>query len=188
MTRPAKWLRLLGFARGSLSRRSDWAQRMLFAGAVLATLLVIPVAADAAGSVPPERATDRSQTVVTFTEDAYAPVFSSEYATTQGIKVKASWQAPGGAARSGEVEVSTDVKAGDKITIWTDPVGNVVDGPTASTRHVVDMFLTAAAAVAGWLGGVVLCYLIISWLLFHRRVMSWDAEWERADREWRQTA
>ncbi|MEV4313508.1 hypothetical protein [Actinocrispum sp. NPDC049592] len=48
--RPLRWLRLLGFARGPLRRRSDRAQKTLFAATTLMACLAIPVAADTAGA------------------------------------------------------------------------------------------------------------------------------------------
>ncbi|RSM85210.1 hypothetical protein DMH04_18095 [Kibdelosporangium aridum] len=187
MTRLVKWMRLLGFARGSLSRRSDRAQRMVFAGAVVASLLAIPVAADAAGGVASEPAVATFQTVAVLSEDANVPISYSEYGPVDGTKVKAKWPTPNGGSRSGDISVTANLKAGDRVPIWTDQAGNPVDGPEISTGHLMHVLFVGVLAVLGWLAGVLVCYLLVAWLLFRRRVSAWDDAWERADQDWRRT-
>ncbi|MCE7004627.1 hypothetical protein LWC34_17610 [Kibdelosporangium philippinense] len=187
MTRLVKWMRLLGFARGSLSRRSDRAQRMLLFGAVAAALLAIPVAADAAGSVAPESVAATHQTIAVLTEDAHVQMSYSEYGPVDGTKVKAKWPTPNGGSRSGDINVTANLKAGERVPIWTDQTGNPLDGPETSVGHVMHVLFVGAVTVLGWLVGVVVCYLLVAWLLLRRRVAAWDRAWARADQDWRRT-
>nr|WP_052477682.1 hypothetical protein [Kibdelosporangium sp. MJ126-NF4]CEL13289.1 proline rich protein (membrane protein) [Kibdelosporangium sp. MJ126-NF4]CTQ98980.1 proline rich protein (membrane protein) [Kibdelosporangium sp. MJ126-NF4] len=187
MTRLTKWLRLLGFARGPLSRRSDRAQRALVITTVVAALVAIPVAADAAGGVKADPVVATRQTTAILSEDAHIPTANSEYGPVDGTKVKAGWKTPQGTYRSGDVKVTVELKAGEAVPIWTDDAGNVVDGPRTSGQQVMQMIFAAGLAVLGWFAGVLVCYLLVAWLLFRRQVVKWADAWERADRDWRRT-
>jgi hypothetical protein len=52
-------------------------------------------------------------------------------------------------------------------------------------RLVGRVYLTAIWAGVGWVAGVLGVYLVLAWILRRRRIAAWDAEWERADCDWR---
>lgn len=174
-------LRLLGFARGPLQRRSDRAQKTLFAAAVLMAGLAVPVAADVAAP-----STTTQQTYAVLAADVQAPVSYGEYGTTGTTKAKATWQAPDGSPRSGEVEISGGGSAGQRVPIWTDAGGTPLDDSDRSMQWF-GWVLRPLLAVLAWLAGVLAFYLLTAWVLAQRRIASWDKEWERADQAWRQT-
>jgi hypothetical protein len=187
MTRPVRWLRLLGFARGPLSRRSDRAQKMLFTGAVIAACFAIPIGGDVADTVaanqPP---VDGYQTYAVLTQDAPVSVSYSEYGPTEGAHANANWQAPDGSARSGTIEVGAGAKAGQRIPIWTDTNGGPLTDFQPPGQRQTRVLLMALWAGIGWLVGVIVVYLLVAWILRRRRIAAWADEWERADRDWRQ--
>jgi hypothetical protein len=187
MIRPMRWLRLLGFARGPLSRRSDRAQKLLFTGAVVAACFAIPIASSmadtaAAGQEP----ADGYQTSAVLKQDAPAPLSYSEYGPIEGIRADATWQAPNGSPRSGTIDVEPGVKAGQQVTIWTDASGTPLADFQPPAQAQMRVFLAGLWAGAGWLLGVVVMYLVLAWVLRRRRIEAWADEWERADRDWRQ--
>lgn len=179
--RPVRWLRLLGFARGPLRRRSDRAQKTLFAASILMACLAIPVAADTAGPLHTSQ-----QTYAVLAQDVRAQVSYGDYGTADTTKAKATWQAPDGTARSGEVEITGSGSVGQRIPIWTDADGTPVGDTDRSTQWFGWALKLGFAALA-WLVGVLVVYLLVAWLLFQRRISSWDKEWARADHGRRRT-
>ena len=43
--------------------------------------------------------------------------------------VRARWQAPGGARRSGQILATTGLRAGSTVTIWTNSAGEIASPP-----------------------------------------------------------
>jgi hypothetical protein len=101
--------------------------------------------------------------------------------------VKASWQAPDGSSRTGTIEVDADARAGQRVPVWTDAKGTPVADFEPPAQLQMRVFLMALWAGIGWLVGVAVVYLLVAWLLRRRRIAAWADEWERVDRDWRQT-
>lgn len=99
-------------------------------------------------------------------------------------RVIASWTAPDGSARIGELAAPRPVEPGERFRIWTDDRGRVMPRPmdvsTAGT-HAVLAGLGTAAGVGMMIEGA---RRLVGWQLMVRRFRRWDQEWERAGQDW----
>jgi hypothetical protein len=98
--------------------------------------------------------------------------------------VTAKWTAPDGALRSGIVPVELNAKAGQRLTIWVTPAGELTP-PKLTNAALVDREVTAAIAV---LAGLALLLSMTAWavrvLANRRRIADWTKAWEAIGPRW----
>ena len=114
------------------------------------------------------------------------PFVISDYgmAVTELFPVTASWFAPDGTLRTGEVTAAGGGRAGDPIAVWIDQSGALTNPPTSTTAAAIS---TVSIATGIWLcwGSV----LLLMWLgLRHRldkeRTAGWDLDWKSVEPLW----
>jgi hypothetical protein len=98
--------------------------------------------------------------------------------------VTAKWTAPDGAHRSGIVPVGLNSKAGQRLTVWVTPAGELTP-PKLTNAAVVDREITVAIAV---LAGLALLLSMTGWavrvLANRRRIALWTKAWETIGPRW----
>jgi hypothetical protein len=98
--------------------------------------------------------------------------------------VPARWTAPDGRARTGRIQVGTDLAAGSTVRLWVDAAGSPTGLPPRPSALVADQVL--AAAVAPVALGIVLWWLAWAgrWVLDRRRLADWEAAWAAVGPRW----
>ncbi len=152
------------FSRNPLVRGTDRLEAVVMLLAVTVSLLTIPFAAAAGTAVHDSRShvyAHQAQThhPATATVIDHEGVIDSNTTATSApprtkITVPARWVV-NGIERSGEVNAKPGTKSGDRVGIWVDSAGQLVDEPAPPARAIADAALAAlglwlsVAAVAG---------------------------------------
>ncbi|ACV78382.1 Rv1733c family protein [Nakamurella multipartita] len=184
--RPAnRWPLALRVWGNPVARGADRAEALLIIGLTLIWLLSVPVIATVASaewtSVDARVAADQSADVAVVAVlqadappltagDAHAPSLTSPTAP-------AIWLGRDGQSAHGMVTVPAGARAGQRVTIWLDPAGAVVDRPMTTQ---VAAGLVVLAALGGWVGlGVV--FAGVWWtarvVLNRHRAQLWEQGW-----------
>ncbi|MCM1940307.1 hypothetical protein NC239_19050 [Streptomyces sp. G3] len=177
--------------RNPLRRRED----VLEAWILLFVWFVIAVAGPVAGVLAShaaahsaaERRVERHSATATLVSDASGNPLSTG---TAGGRVDAAvrWTAPDGTRHSGRIPVDEGMKAGSRVTVWTDSQNQLTTAPPSATQAGVDAafmgaassFAVVAAAAAGYYGARV--------VLNRRRRAAWAHEWEDVGSQWGRAA
>ncbi|WP_121714809.1 hypothetical protein [Streptomyces sp. E5N91] len=177
--------------RNPLRRRED----VLEAWILLIVWFVIAVAGPVAGVLAShaaahsaaERRVERHPATATLVSDASSNPLAT--GTTGGrVDVTVRWTAPDGTRHSGRIPVDEGMKAGSRVTVWTDSRNQLTTAPPSATQAGVDAafmgaassFAVVAAAAAGYYGARV--------VLNRRRRAAWAQEWEAVGSQWGRTA
>jgi len=111
------------------------------------------------------------------TKDATYDMVSAGTAVT-GVSAEATWTGRDAVAVSGRIDALPGARAGDRVVIWLDPAGQVVDAPPTTTDAAIQAVLTV---VGGWVL-LVLLLTAVWWMgrrrLDRRRWRAWAKEWE----------
>ena len=190
MTRIERLARKLGLDKNPLRRRTDRIAACLGAGLLAAFLVGAPLLAIAAAHVAghlgaAEQRAQRSWHQVSAVLLRNAPVpaaFAS--GLYGGTWVPARWTAPDGRVRTGELDVTSGLNAGQKVGIWVNQAG-LPTGPPLTHRAVVARTVLAAA-VAPIVLGIVLGFMagVGRWVFDRRRLAGWDAAWASVGPHW----
>jgi hypothetical protein len=190
MTRTQRLARRLGLDHNPLRRRTDRIAACLGAGLLTAFLIGAPLlsmaAAGWAGRVGAvEQRAQRTWHEVSAVLLRGAPV-PAMFAggLDSGTWVPAKWKAPDGRVRTGQIDVTGGMAAGQEVAIWVDPTG-VPTGPPLTGRAVVARTVLAAAGAPIALG-IVLAFLagVGRWVFDQRRLAGWDAGWASVGPHW----
>ncbi|MER7999905.1 hypothetical protein [Streptomyces sp. NPDC095613] len=105
-----------------------------------------------------------------------------------GVRVHASWRAPDGGARTGQVSAPLYTpRAGDRFTLWTDPQGRPVRAPmnVSSARfHAVMAGIGTVLLASGVIEGG---RRLVVWRLVQRRYRRLDQAWAQVGPDWGRT-
>jgi hypothetical protein len=188
------WLRRLGFSRNSMRRVSDRIESMALTVTVIVAVVALPIGMNIGQDVfrdesnsAAELATKGHETVAVLVESAPQGNVSpgEKQGTTTRPIVRAQWQAPDGADRTGLVETDFGAVKGDRVTVWTDHTGALTEAPATSLQIHVRAAVLGFLAGIGWLLGVLAVYGALRWLLDRRRLARWGEEWVMFERLWR---
>ncbi|MCE0762913.1 hypothetical protein LWC35_08295 [Pseudonocardia kujensis] len=163
--------------RRRTDRIEDVVAVLLCALGVVAVVLAGLVGTAAHGVVAAranQEAADRSRVVATVarpTDDA---------GTTGGVgpgtrRATATWTAPDGTGRVGEVTVPLNAEAGSAVPVWVDRAGAPAPPPTSPRAGVL-----VGAVAAGWVAIAGALLLLAAWrFVLGRTARRNDAEWTR---------
>jgi hypothetical protein len=180
------WTRLrrrLAADGNPLRRRADVAAAWLLPAAVVAFLVLSPLAvaaADAlahAGIAPAEQA-QRSwrQAPATTLAPAAGPVQPAQGSDSWTVWVPARWLVAG-QPHTGQVPVPAGTWAGRTVPVWLDPSGRV-QNPPLSAGAVRNRVLAAAGMALASLALMLATVAVAVWgALTRRRLASWDTAW-----------
>ncbi len=161
------------FCRNPLLRRTDRIEALLTLGALIVSLIAIPVAGVAGVVVYGARDTQYTREA----HQRHAVTATVTNAGTDGSAatvVQARWPVAAG-ERTGALVLTTAGKVGDGVKIWVDKNGNPAPAPTPTWRAASDAVATALAVVLTV--GLWLTFLVTS--MRSRLDRARDAQWER---------
>jgi hypothetical protein len=109
----------------------------------------------------------------------------ADYAAPLLVHTRATWTAPQGTRRVGEIPVLEGTRAGETVTIWVTRDGTRTTAPLgedAALRDAVGVALGAAVGVALAAFGL---HRGVCRVIGRRRDRQWDAEWATVEPVWR---
>ncbi|REE99409.1 Rv1733c family protein [Thermomonospora umbrina] len=183
-TRLGRLRRRLGFDRNAMRRPVDRFQWAVGVALASVFLLVAPVLMGWAwvwsydAGTRTERHEQQTRRQVTATVLGPAGTGGERYLHQT---VRASWRAPDGGVRTGEIPAWRDARAGARQRIWVERDGTVTVRPRHHSRTLVDSgyATTGAALVTGLpLLGV---YCLVRRRCDRVRDALWEADWARID-------
>jgi hypothetical protein len=167
-----------------LRRRIDRAEAFIFGGLLVAAVAVAPVAAVEVGhvaytdSLRVARMQERTGHETTARLLAVpATPSGGGYTITSLAPAKATWKAPSGATKTGDIQVPPAKVKGDTVPIWTDSAGNVVTPPATAEQAAGQGTFAAIMAVVLTLVTCSSAAGITRMILNRRRLAAWDADW-----------
>ncbi len=176
--------------RNPLRRTADRVEAAVLVILAVAFLAGAPLAALAGGSVAGglSRSTQRAESAwrpvqATLLQNAPKRVSAIGQGSPEA-QVRAQWQAPGGARRTGRVYAPGGARAGRTVTIWTDRLGHIVGYPLQHADVVIRSILAgllSAGVLAAVLAGI---WLVARLLLDRRRLAAWDIGWAASGPQW----
>lgn len=184
--------RRMGVDANPLRRGCDRAEAWLRLGLVLVFLIASPLAAFGLGHLTND-ASIRAARAEAANEHQVAAVLLHRvshnsddplYSTSELAWAQARWTAPDGRRRVGEVPAAVGSRAGRKVPIWVNDVGQLVYPPIGqgqiASRVIAVVALTPAILAiillgVGWL---------IRRLLDRRRLAGWATEWSAVEPLW----
>jgi hypothetical protein len=126
---------------------------------------------------------DWRQVPAVLTATAPSPA-NTGYAGGALSQVRATWTAPDGARRAGEVLADPGSRAGSKVLLWVNSAGTPT-GPPLLGHQVGEQAVLAAVVAAALLGMVLVCAgWVARRVLDGRRMAAWDAEWRVNGPRW----
>lgn len=98
--------------------------------------------------------------------------------------VRATWTAPDGVRRVGDVLADPGARAGSRVLVWVDSAGKLTGAPLLD-HQVAEQAALAAVVAAALLGMVLMAAgLGARWVLDTRRLAAWDTEWRVTGPRW----
>src|SRR5215469_8741462 len=182
--------RTRGCARNPLRRRIDDVEASIMTGVIVLFLVIAPLVcvvtgrlADSAG-LREQRSEQAWRPVPAVLEQSAAQGLAGQDAAWGAAWVKARWQAPDGAQKSGIIAVGLTAKAHQKVTIWVNQSGQVTH-PPLSHGEVLDGIANAAMATAA---GVAALFAIVAAAIRaainRRRLAEWTRDWDVVGPRW----
>lgn len=189
------WARLwhtVRHGRNPLARPSDRLEGTLIVLGLLLAVLAFPCAA-AVGSVVSAQQQEKSTQELQNRTSARAVLLENGPSmalagrggvSTDAAPTAATWTAPDGSVRTGDVPAMRGTLKGKSVEIWLDQQGNPVDEPLTQGQAVSR---GVGAGIGLWFGAVAL--LIIGYLVFRLiadrlRAERWQREWWLTEKRW----
>lgn len=177
--------------RNPLRRREDVLEAWILLIVWLVVALAGPVAgvmaAHASAHGAAQRRAERHSATATLVSDVSGSPLSTG---TAGGRIEATvrWTAPDGTRHSGKIPVDEAMKAGSRVTVWTDHRNQLTTAPPTTAQAGVDAafmgaassFAVVTAAAAGYYGARV--------VLNRRRRAAWEHEWQDIGSQWGRAA
>ncbi|MBO0816772.1 MAG: hypothetical protein J2P30_16735 [Actinobacteria bacterium] len=172
--------------RNPLRRRTDRVE-----AAITACLLALFLGGSSLGAVTAGRAMYRYASGVQHAQQvawqqSRAVLLASAPAGVPdgGIWLKARWNTPAGALRTGEILAPPGARAGTSITVWVDAAGRITDAPLRHFQVTDEAVLVAV--IAPFALGLVLLVAgsLARRMLDRRRLAAWEADWGATGPQW----
>jgi hypothetical protein len=184
--------RWLGFDRNPLRRTVDRAETAMRLTIVALIFTVVPAAAVLAGrwadhsALAQARAQNASTHVVSAKLLDPAPTVGAPdpYAGAEVAWVPASWVAPDGRTRSGDVLAPVGAKKGSTVPTYVDASGDFTDPPPGHTQVVGNVFMTVTLVGLSALALLLSAEAVGHQLLERLRMRAWDTGWRTVAPRW----
>ncbi len=182
------FLRLRGLwpDRNPLRRRFDRVEAVILAGLLAAFLIGAPFAGLFAGRWAYGSALHARRAELAASHRVSAVLLTSATRDPAGYvaSARASWTAPDGTPRTGEVVTTAGSPRGTRLWIWVTASGRVSTPPLQLSQVAGQGMLAAVLAVMAlamvlWSAG-----LVVHVATDRRRLAAWDAEWRVAGPRW----
>jgi hypothetical protein len=182
--------RRLGFDHNPLRRRWDLIDGWLLPAAIIAFLLLGPLAAAVAGlwvhadNLAVQR-TDKSwhQVSAELLEPVPGPLFSDNGANSWLVWSPARWVADG-RARTGAVPAPAGTSADTTVKVWINRAGEVQAPPLTAAAARNRILVAALFALAGLTALLTAAAVAARWVLDRKRIASWEAGWHSVGPQW----
>ena len=185
------WQRLTKSPKdNALQRHVDRIESAMVAGLVVAFLLATPllciVATQVAGAAAArERQAESSWQPVTAVLQQNAAAgqvgVDGEFDTAW---VSARWQAPDGARRHGLVAVELSARAGQRMTVWVTPAGQLMHPPLTRAQVLQWEATGAILAPIGLAALLAVACGVVRVLANRRRMAGWTRAWAATGPRW----
>jgi hypothetical protein len=98
--------------------------------------------------------------------------------------VLASWAAPDGAARTGEILTTGGTRAGQPVRVWVNASGGLTGPPLSANQLSMRVGAAAALAPAGLAMALLGVGWLARWVLNQRRLAAWESDWALFEPQW----
>lgn len=176
--------------RNPLRRKWDRLETYLMGGAIITAIaaapFAIPAAAGAshAAAVSTQAAQEATRHPVSARLLQRAADGGSGYSPSTQVLTQATWRAPDGTPRTGQVLAPAGDPKGSPVTVWIDSAGHL-SAPPLTGSQIASQADLAGTAAGITLALLVLCECVIAQRLMERRRMAeWDAEWSLTEPSW----
>jgi len=173
-----------------LHRHVDRIESAIVAGLVVAFLVVAPLLCIVAVQVAGAAAVRERQAESTW-QPVTAVLQQSAAAGQVGVDgdldtswVSARWVAPDGAVRHGLVAVALNTKAGQRMTVWVTPAGQLTHPPLTRAQVLEWEATGAILAPTGLAALLVVAGGLVRVLANRRRTAGWTRAWEATGPRW----
>lgn len=177
--------------RNPLRRREDMLEAWILLIVWLVIALLGPIAGVLGAQISAHSAAQRraERHAVTATLVSDVPRNALADGTTGGrVDATVHWTAPDGTRHSGKAAVDGGLKAGSRVSVWTDRQNHLTPAPPTATQAGVDAafmgaassFAVVTAAAAGYYGARL--------VLNRRRRTALEDEWQQIGSQWGRTA
>jgi hypothetical protein len=168
-----------------LLRPCDRAERILVGFILLVALTAVPIAATA-GAEDADQGVQRAhietrtryQSTATTLQPAPVLVASEAPVATTDAAVAATWTAPDGTTRTGNLSVTPATPQGAEVSIWTDRSGNPMAEPHQPAAAVAAGVVHGILVWLAFLGVLATLYGLAHLVLNRVRFTNWTREWE----------
>ncbi|MGY1708800.1 hypothetical protein ACI8AC_04750 [Geodermatophilus sp. SYSU D00758] len=181
-------VRRLTLGSGPLKRGSDRVEVLSRLVLAVVLLLAAPVALTVATTTATDlrataeqEAATRTRVLAELVEDAAS---RPDTGTGTSTRTEASWTAPDGARREGEVLARPGMDAGEPVAVWIDRDGALTRAPLSDGDRVAAAALAGAGVfvlVVGTAGGA---HGLVTWALHRHRDHQWAAGWAAVEPRW----
>lgn len=186
-----QWARGWWPDRNPLRRSCDRVEALILAGLLALFLAGAPVVALVAGSLAynaashMQRAQEAARHLVPAVLLAAAPDANySGYAALDGPPVRATWKAPDGRQRTGEILAPAGAKPGSKVMIWVNNTGGLAEAPLRPAQVSGQQTLAEILAPAALALLLMTAASITRRLADNRRMAAWDEDWRVTEPQW----
>ncbi|WP_077797136.1 hypothetical protein [Streptomyces sp. JHA26] len=177
--------------RNPLLRRED----VLEAWILLMTWLVVAVAGPVAGVLgaqasvrdAAQRRAERHAATATLVRDARGSAVT-DGTTRDRVDTLVRWTASDGTRHSGRASVDVGLKAGSRVTLWTDRQDHLAAAPPTAAQAGVDAVFTGAASSFAVVAAAAAGYYGARVVLDRRRRAAWENEWQEIGSQWGRAA
>jgi len=193
MAATTKWTRTtrrLGLDHNPLRRRWDLIDGWLLPAAIVAFLILGPLAATAAAlwvhadNAAVQRA-DKSwhQVTAVLLDPVAGPLFPDNGANSWLAWAPARWVADGH-TRTGEVPAPSGASAGTTVKVWVSRAGTVQAPPLTATGADNRILIAVAFTLASLTALLTAAAVAARWVLDRKRIASWEAGWLSVGPQW----
>lgn len=178
--------------RNELATTGDRLEGAVLAAAVVVSLLAVPVAG-AVGSelharqqvqVESEQKT-RQRAEAVLTENAPPSLRVDDRGTVlETTPVRATWLAPDGQERHGEVPAHHGALAGATVPIWVDRHGGLTGPPLSGAGAAITSIGVALLVWGGTTAAAALLYLLTRFGHTRLRLRRWEEQWRQVSPDW----
>ncbi|MGA5710487.1 hypothetical protein ACPCK8_29145 [Streptomyces cellulosae] len=104
--------------------------------------------------------------------------------TSDKISARVRWTELDGSVHTDKTLVDTGRKAGSRIVVWTDGLGEITAEPPTPTEAAVEAGFLATGAALAFAGMAFGAGALARWRLDQRRINQWGREWDQVGPQW----
>src|SRR5690349_12090091 len=169
---------LRGLARNPLARVTDRVEAIAILVVLATALLVVPIAAQSGSDVYEAQMraiTEQTRSQHQVDAEVIRGTVQGAQRYSTGLPVLVQWR-EGSQTRTGRTTFPTPTATGQRVVIWLDKQGTIVDAPEREADAELSAFVRSAGV---WLGSVALSVLIaylVRRMLDRVRAKAWERE------------